>query len=50
MFEEDVFFLEEESKTKGLGRKLLPKIMPYFRKYRAKIITAALFLLFSTVL
>lgn len=50
MFEEDLFFLEEESKTKGLGKKILPKIMPYFRKYRAKIITAALFLLFSTVL
>ena len=50
MFGEDVFYLEEESKTKGLGRKLLPRIMPYFRKYRAKIATAALLLLFSTVL
>lgn len=50
MFGEDLFYLEEESKTKGLGRKLLPRIMPYFRKYRAKIATAALLLLFSTVL
>ncbi|MDH5684576.1 MAG: hypothetical protein OEZ20_08950, partial [candidate division WOR-3 bacterium] len=50
MFDEDLFYLEEESKTKGLGRKLLPRIMPYFRTYRAKIITAALLLLFSTVL
>jgi len=50
MFEEDLFFLEEESKTKGLGRKILPKLMPYFRKYRTKIATAAAFLLFSTVL
>ncbi|MEO0093112.1 MAG: ABC transporter ATP-binding protein [candidate division WOR-3 bacterium] len=50
MFGEDLFYLEEESKTKGLGLKLLPRILPYFRKYRAKIITATLLLLFSTVL
>lgn len=50
MFDEDLFYLEEESKTKGLGRKLLPRIMPYFRKYWTKIATAAVLLLFSTVL
>jgi ATP-binding cassette, subfamily B, multidrug efflux pump len=50
MFDEDVFYLEEESKTKGLGRKLLPRIMPYFRKYWTKIATAGVLLLFSTVL
>jgi len=50
MFGEDLFYLEEESKTKGFGKNLLPRILPYFRQYQAKIITAALLLLFSTTL
>jgi len=51
MFGEDEFFTEEEqTETKGQTWTLLRKLMPYFTKFRAKIITAALLLLVSTVL
>lgn len=48
MFDEELFSLEGESRTKGLGKKILPRIIPYFRKYRTKLATAAALLLFST--
>jgi ATP-binding cassette, subfamily B, multidrug efflux pump len=51
MFGEDTFFIEEEqTEIKGQTRTLLRKLMPYFTKFRARIITAALLLLISTVL
>jgi ATP-binding cassette subfamily B protein len=50
MFGEDLYSAEEEAKTKGLGFKLLPRVWPYFRKYKNQVIVAGLMLLGSTVL
>ncbi|MEO0077051.1 MAG: ABC transporter ATP-binding protein [candidate division WOR-3 bacterium] len=51
MFGEDYFFIEEETtETKARTRELLQKLLPYFIKFRSKIITAALLLLIATIL
>jgi ATP-binding cassette subfamily B multidrug efflux pump len=51
MFGEDIYYAEEETtETKGQTRKLLKGLLPYFKKFRAKIITAAVLLLISTVM
>src|SRR5512136_1251259 len=50
MFGEDIYSETEEAKTKGLGFKLLPRIWPFFRKYRNRVIVAGTLLVVSTVL
>jgi ATP-binding cassette subfamily B protein len=50
MFGEDIYSEAEEAKTKGLGFKLLPRIWPFFRKYRNRVIVAGALLVVSTVL
>ena len=50
MFGEDIYSETEEAKTKGLGFKLLPRIWPFFRKYRNRVIAAGTLLVVSTVL
>jgi ABC-type multidrug transport system fused ATPase/permease subunit len=50
MFGEDIYSEQEEAKTKGLGFKLLPRIWPFFRKYRKKVVVAGAMLVVSTVL
>jgi ATP-binding cassette subfamily B multidrug efflux pump len=50
MFGEDIYSEQEEAKTKGLGFKLLPRIWPFFRKYRKKVMVAGAMLVVSTVL
>lgn len=51
MFHEDLFFSEEEPiEVKGQTRRLLKKLLPYFSRFRIRIITAAILLLISTAL
>ncbi|MBS4016289.1 MAG: ABC transporter ATP-binding protein [Candidatus Latescibacteria bacterium] len=51
MFGEEVFYSEEETtETKGQTKKLLKALLPYFMRFRARIITATIMLLVSTVL
>jgi len=50
MFGEDIYSETEEAKAKGLGFKLLPRIWPFFRKYRNRVILAGAMLIVSTVL
>jgi ATP-binding cassette subfamily B protein len=50
MFGEDIYSESEEAKAKGLGFKLLPRIWPFFRKYRNRVIWAGAMLVVSTVL
>ena len=50
MFGEDYYSQEEEARTSGLGVKLLPRIWPFFRKYRRQVIVAGSMLIGSTVL
>jgi len=50
MFGEEIFVGEEEEKTEGRGGQYLPRLLPYFSKYRRQVMTAAFLLLFSTVL
>lgn len=49
MIGHDLFFLEEEvAEIKTPTRKLLQRLLPYFYKYRIRIITATFLLLIST--
>lgn len=48
MFGDDFFAEEEEATTRGQGLKLLPRLWPFFRRYRHRVITAGILLLFST--
>ena len=50
MFGHDYYSEQEEAKTSGLGFKLIPRIWPFFRKYRRQVIIAGLMLIGSTVL
>jgi ABC-type multidrug transport system fused ATPase/permease subunit len=51
MFGEDIFYSEEEqTEVKGQSKKILIKLLPYFARFRVRIITAAVLLLVSTVL
>ncbi|MEO0091932.1 MAG: ABC transporter ATP-binding protein [candidate division WOR-3 bacterium] len=49
MFGNDIFSLEEEvAEIKTSTRKLLQRLLPYFYKFRTRIITATILLLIST--
>jgi ABC-type multidrug transport system fused ATPase/permease subunit len=48
MFGGDFYSAEEEAKTSGQGLKLLPRIWPFFRKYRQQVIVAGSMLVVST--
>ncbi|MCX7785308.1 MAG: ABC transporter ATP-binding protein/permease [candidate division WOR-3 bacterium] len=49
MFGNDLFYLEEEvAEIKTSTRKLLQRLLPYFYKFRTRIITATILLLVST--
>lgn len=51
MFGEEHYFIEEETTTlTGNTKKLLKALLPYFIKFRSRIITATILLLISTAL
>ncbi|MEO0108769.1 MAG: ABC transporter transmembrane domain-containing protein, partial [candidate division WOR-3 bacterium] len=50
MLGEDFYSGEEEAQTSGLGAKLLPRIWPFFRPYRSRVMVSGLALIGSTVL